>query len=349
MNMQLQDKPCEKAAHKNFGKLFDIIPKLTYKVKEIGGDYYYEKMSREETMAKAFINCASKDKELRSQKDIDAYVRDNMNVKFPKDGPLWRIYTQEYNPLDQDTENTLGLTIFKAHHSFCDGVSVMCLCLSLSEEYSRDYFIKSTDAKWYEELFIKLTFPLQLFKVMAGAFVRTDTNFITNAKNSKDLSGNLNVCSSGIIDFRLMKALSKKIGVTINDIMTSALTCSMNTIFKEKGDKSEDFQMVIPANIRFKFYPSPDKVKLENKFAGLGLKVPLTKDMQSSYSLIQSVTKPLKNSLSLVYCLYASTYWSGILLPRFLPSKILESVTSKYTIGFSNTPGPIKPFFYYGA
>lgn len=163
----------------------------------------------------------------------------------------------------------------------------MCLCLSLSEEYNRDYFVKSREAKWYEELFVKLTFPLQIYKAVSSSiFSYSEENFITNAKNSKDLSGNLNVCSTNIIDFRLMKALSKKIGVTINDIMTSALTCSMNTIFKEKGDKAEDFLLVMPANIRFRFYPSPDKVKLENKFAAIPLKVPLTKDMESSYSVI---------------------------------------------------------------
>lgn len=240
--MQQQDKPCEEAAKKNFGKLFEIIPKLTYKVKEIGGDYYYEKMSREETMEKAFIRPASEDKMLRSQKDIDAYIRDNMNVKFPTDGPLWRVYTQEYNPIDQDHNNTLGLTIFKAHHSFCDGVSVMCLTLSLSEEYSRDYFVKSSDAKWYEALFIKFMAIFQVFTIFGSTIsARSDDNFITRAKTQNDLSGNLNVSSSGVIDFRLMKALSKTIGVTINDIVTSALTCSMNTIFKEKGDKSEDF------------------------------------------------------------------------------------------------------------
>jgi hypothetical protein len=182
-----------------------------------------------------------------------------MNVKFPVDGPLWRVYSQEYNPNDSDPNNTLGLTIFKAHHSFCDGVSIMCMTLALSEEYGRDYFIKSKDAKWYEALFVKLISPLSIFKILKDTlFGRTDTNFIVKSKNQNDLSGNLNVCSSEVIDFRLMKALSKTIGVTINDIVTSALSCSMNTIFKEKGEDNKDFKLVIPANIRFKFYPSPD-------------------------------------------------------------------------------------------
>jgi hypothetical protein len=118
----------------------------------------------------------------------------------------------------------------------------MCMTLALSEEYGRDYFVKSADAKWYEALFVKLISPFQIFKIFAStAFARQDDNFITKAKLKNDLSGNLNVSSSQVIDFRLMKALSKTINVTINDIVTSALTCSMNTIFKEKGDNNKDF------------------------------------------------------------------------------------------------------------
>jgi hypothetical protein len=42
----------------------------------------------------------------------------------------------------------------------------MCMTLALSEEYGRDYFVKSKDAKWYEALFVKLISPLSIFKIM---------------------------------------------------------------------------------------------------------------------------------------------------------------------------------------
>jgi hypothetical protein len=48
----------------------------------------------------------------------------------------------------------------KAHHSFCDGVSVICFILSLSEEYGREYFVKTSDAMWWQALLIKLISPL---------------------------------------------------------------------------------------------------------------------------------------------------------------------------------------------
>lgn len=82
-----------------------------------------------------------------------------------------------------------------------------------------------------------------------------------------------------MIDLRLIKGLSKTIKVTINDIVLGAVSTSLNKMFKEKKDKAKDFQIVIPANIRFKFYPTPEDVKLENKFAAIPLLVPLTETM----------------------------------------------------------------------
>ena len=40
--------------------------------------------------------------EIKCQKDIDAYIRDNMNQKVKLDGPLWRLYMQDYNPEEND-------------------------------------------------------------------------------------------------------------------------------------------------------------------------------------------------------------------------------------------------------
>lgn len=117
-------------------------------------------------------------------------------------------------------------------------------------------------------------------------------------------------------------------------------------MFKENKDDSKKFKMVIPANIRFKFYPSKDSLVLENKFAAIPLTLPLTKDMPSAYPEIQKGTKFLKSSMTLVYALYALGYWSNKLMPRSIVKNFTSEQSDKFSIGFSNTPGPIKPFFY---
>lgn len=45
--------------------------------------------------------------------------------------------------------------------------------------------------------------------------------------------------------------------------------------------------------------------------------------------------------------MYALVFWSNKVLPRFLPRYTVEAVSRQFTAAFSNTPGPIKPFFYY--
>jgi len=193
----MQDEECQDTCFERFTAAIKMYPKLRYKIKEIYGDYYYEMMTVEETMQKAFYKPRTMEKELRSQNDINMYIRDNLNQKLPLDGPQWMIYSQNYNPTDQadlpKEFKTKGITILKAHHSLCDGVSIMCMVLSASgTDYSRDFFIKSADAKWYEALFVKLTSILTIPKIVYGSLLAsTDDNYITKRKHT--FSGNLNV------------------------------------------------------------------------------------------------------------------------------------------------------------
>lgn len=71
--------------------------------------------------------------------------------------------------------------------------------------------------------------------IKTSIFARSDDNHITRKKKD-GLSGILNVRTTDKVDFRLLKALSKTIKVTINDIVTSALTTSLHTIFRDNGD-----------------------------------------------------------------------------------------------------------------
>jgi len=76
-----------------------------------------------------------------------------------------------------------------------------------------------------------------------------------------------------------MKVLSKKLGVTINDIVTTALSVTLKKIFKEKGEDIKKVNLVIPTQIRFKFYAERKDVRLENKFTAFPLRIPLVDDM----------------------------------------------------------------------
>ena len=68
-------------------KVVKHMPKLTYKIVEIAGDYYYKAMSIEETFKKAMMVNMDPKTILKDKKDIDRYIQDNIGQKMPLDGP----------------------------------------------------------------------------------------------------------------------------------------------------------------------------------------------------------------------------------------------------------------------
>lgn len=112
-------------------------------------------MSVEETWDKALI--VNEDGMLKNQDDINKYIQENINIKMPLDGPLWRLYMQrEYNDEDGKTKSII---IMKSHHSFADGASLVSWNLAMSSEYDRNYLVKFTDAPWYQILLVRLLVP----------------------------------------------------------------------------------------------------------------------------------------------------------------------------------------------
>ena len=262
---------------------------------------------------------------------------------MPLDGPQWRIWRQP-KYIDEDGK-VKSLVIWKSHHSFCDGISLASILLAFSGDYGREYFVKSKDATLLEKLYVRLMVPFQIpMMVMMSMFLGSDDNILT--KNKAKMNGIMNCQSSKMFDFPEIKHLSKSIGRTINDIVTSSISTSMGTLFKEKGDESKEITMVIPANIRFEFYPDKMSVKLENKFSAIPLKVPLTTSMQEAYPKIAEVTKKVKNTAVLIYASYILSSFGMKFFAKTLGRRFLDTMSKKVSLAFSNTPGPIKSIFY---
>ena len=74
--------------------------------------------------------------------------------------------------------------------------------------------------------------------------------------------------------------------------------------------------------------------------------MPLCSSMKDSYKAISKVTKVLKTSFSKVYASYMFTKIMNSVIPRVIPIAMINAVTTQFTLGFSNTPGPIKPVYF---
>lgn len=91
-------------------------------------------------------------------------------------------------------------------------------------------------------------------------------------------------------------------------------------------------------------YPTKDDVKAENRFSAIPIKLPLCSKMSESYKTISAVTKKIKSTFAYVYASYALTYWTTMFAPRFIPRVFMHTASMKFSLAFSNTPGPIKAF-----
>lgn len=62
----------------------------------------------------------------------------------------------------------------------------------------------------------------------------------------KEFDGSLSVASSNAIDRRLINGLAKAARVEMKDIVTSAVSCSLHTLFAENEDKSTNITLLYP-------------------------------------------------------------------------------------------------------
>lgn len=114
-----------------------------------------------------------------------------------------------------------------------DGISTACIALALSEEYGRDYFVRAKEPSFLQVCLIKIMapfyFPLVLFDIFS---LKGDKNFITKDKPAR-MTGEINckaTCELSLLDIR---AMSKKLNVTINDVVTCAISVAMRQFFEE--------------------------------------------------------------------------------------------------------------------
>lgn len=120
----------------------------------------------------------------------------------------------------------------------------------------------------------------------------------------------------------MIKESSRKLGMTINDLFTAALSVGVKKYMKKRNDPCESLQLVIPAAVRWEFYQTFESVKLENKFAAFPVKIPLVEDLEEAIPQIQKVTKIMKASFGKMYASYILSILFGTFLPELLLKKI---------------------------
>jgi len=74
-------------------------------------------------------------------------------------------------------------------------------------------------------------------QILTTLMTKVGGNFLTN--NKKNMTGIMNCKSSRELHFHKVKACSKYLGITINDLVMSALSVAFKRLFKEYNDINE--------------------------------------------------------------------------------------------------------------
>ena len=108
-------------AREAFGRLIDAHMKARSEVVRVFGDMYYKEIDK----AVAYEKCIETlpDGLIKNQEDLEKYVAEWLPEVFPDEMPKWKVLVQRNYLGDK------GLVLFKAHHSFCDGISSMAVNL----------------------------------------------------------------------------------------------------------------------------------------------------------------------------------------------------------------------------
>ena len=174
---------------------------------------------------------------------------------------------------------------------------------------------------------------------------RRDINPLHDGK--RKLTGEKRVAFSKEYNFAKIKATSRTLGVTINEVMLAALSMATARLFKERGDeKNKRIRIAVPCNIRWKFSPTYEEVELENKFAPMPLKVSLESDAEKALQQALRASGDMKKSFAKIYTIYIMSVFVGHFMPTFFLKLAGEKMTKPFTLAFSNTPGILKKIHY---
>lgn len=158
----------------------------------------------------------------------------------------------------------------------------------------------------------------------------------------RELTGEKEIAYVGNIDFDSIRSASKKLGVTINDLFTAALSIAVKKYQAKRGDKNDSMNICIPISLRWEFYPTRESVCMENKIGAYPMNIALEENPEDALKKVSKVTRKMKERFGKMYATYIFGIVCGWFVPEFVMKATSGALTLPYTMAFSNTPGVVK-------
>ncbi len=197
------------------------------KVIKVLGRYYFKEMPEKEFYEKQSGFCKRIDN-IHTEQELADYLAVEQQIRDPLDTAQYKtIYVPDFN----ETESAF---IFKAHHTFADGLALITLTCNLQDNYHKTQLPAMRKLAFLEKVYLCFALPFSMILVSLKLICKkSDNNAI---HNGKPLTGIKRSSISKDIMLDALKTKSKDLGVTINDILMTLTSISIKEYLVSKGD-----------------------------------------------------------------------------------------------------------------
>lgn len=316
-------------------RAFKKIEKLSYSLSYEYYNFYWKKKS---TNINELCNQRIKILEPMNENELKIFIKKELNDYFDifnspimfyiipkKESELKMVNSEEVF-----TSYSEGYLIMKSDHSLTDGLGLLSLIFTLSDNYKPTNMPKIMHQRkemFYETFFYFLCFiPLCIPLILYLIFTIKSTCRLSNLARTNEVE----IGEYKQYDISEIKHHSKKLKMSINEFLIFIVTKAVKNVFKE----SEKITCIIP----FGMSPVPNnisEVKLENHVFALFYKFRLS----GNISEFKQDYKNLLRQSFIVKITNFSTNLIYAILPFNWAKAVSSGVMTEVDLGISNVPG----------
>ena len=284
--------------------------------------------------------------------------------------PLWAVHMVE-------RYEGGAAVIFRIHHAIADGMALMDVTMKLVD--GPEHRAGGADAEreeegWLQSLMAPVVAAVNAGAEASGSTIKAALDLARNPLKAAGLlrdgagvatelayllvmpsdsatrfkgkpNGTKRVAWCDPIELTEVKAVSRALGCSINDVLLSCVAGAMRRYLEDCGDKTKgvECRALVPINLR-----QPGEVDLGNRFGIIGVELPvgITHPIERLRTVRQRM-QALKTSYEprTTLGLFAALGY----LPKLVQDQLFDLIVSRATAVMTNVPGPDKPLTVAGS
>jgi len=313
-----------------------------------------------------------------NQEELEEFVSDLASTALDPSRPLWQFhYVENY------TEGPV--VVMRIHHCYADGIALVQVFLSLTDSSAQAYAAVTNPEKWKKErasestVFQRLLEPARggvdfavhvttrlfeeamqvvqqpekanLYLAEISELVRELSQALTLPDDPRTmLKGKLGVRKrvawAAPIPLEEVKALSKALACTVNDVLIAAVTGAFRSYMLAHGENpasGSEIRATVPVNLR----PLEHARELGNHFGLVFLSLPLgvSNPIERVYQVNERMLELKASKQATVAFGLLAALGMG---PSALQKPALDLLSEKATMVLTNVPGPQQPLYLAG-